>query len=63
MKIYHFIFYLSFSIMCELPIDLNQYETCSGTIDVPIMSEYLLNLNLSSDTSWEEENNESAILN
>ena len=49
-------------MMCVLPIDLNQYETCPGTLDIPQDGEFVMNLNLSSDTLWEEENNESAVL-
>ena len=62
MKLYYFIFSISFSMMCEFPIDLNQYETCSSTLDIPHDGEFIMNLNLSSDTSWEDENNESAVL-
>ena len=30
---YHFIFFISFALS-QFPIDLNQYETCSGTIQI-----------------------------
>ena len=46
--------------MCEFPFDLNQNENCSLTFSTSIDGQYLLNLNLSSDTSWEEADNESA---
>ena len=48
--------------MCEFPFDLNQNENCSLIFSTAIDGQYLLNLNLSSDTSWEEANNESAVL-
>ena len=62
MKLYHFIFFISISIMCELPFDLGRNENCSLQFNIPQDGFYLLNLNLSSNTSWEEANNESAVL-
>lgn len=62
MKLYQFILFISISIMCEFPFDLNQNENCSLTFSTSIDGQYLLNLNLSSNTSWEEADNESAVL-
>ena len=62
MKLYHFIFFISISIMCELPFDLGRNENCSLQFNIPQDGFYLLNLDLSSNTSWEEANNESAVL-
>ena len=61
MRIYHFIFFISFALS-QLPIDLNQNETYSHIINLDSEGEYLMNINLSSNTSWEQENNESAVL-
>ena len=65
MRIYHFIyfglFFLNF-LMSQLPVDLNQNQTYTHTINLDSEGEYLLNIILSSDTSWEQENNESAVL-
>jgi len=56
--------YLIFFSLCiaQLPIDLNQNNSYFQTINIESSGEYLININLSSNTSWEEENNESAIL-
>ena len=56
--------YLIFFSLCisQLPVDLNQNNSYFQTINIESSGEYLINLNLSSNTSWEEENNESAIL-
>ena len=62
MKLYQIIFFISISMMCNLPYDLGQDENCSIIFDVDADGEYMLNLNLSSNTSWEETNNESAVL-
>ena len=61
MKIYHFIFFISFALS-QLPIDLNQNEAYSHIINLDSEGEYLMSINLSSNTSWEQENNESAVL-
>ncbi len=62
MKLYQFILFISISMMCELPFDLGQNENCSGTFSVDMDGQYLLNLDLSSNTSWEQTDNESAVL-
>ena len=46
----------------QLPVDHSPYETHSVNIDLPEEGGYYMELNLSADTSWEEENNESAVL-
>ena len=46
----------------QLPEDLGQNESYFHTQTLNSSGEYLININLSSDTSWEEENNESAVL-
>ena len=65
MRIYHFIYlsllFMSFSIS-QVPVDLEQNQTYSHMIVLDSDGEYLMNLMLSSDTSWEQGNNESAIL-
>ena len=62
MKLYQIIFFISISMMCNLPYNLSEYESCSIDFDVNADGAYLLNLYLSSNTSWEETNNESAVL-
>ena len=56
--------YLTFISFCigQLPIDLNQNNSFYQTVNLESSVEYLINIDLSSNTSWEEENNESAIL-
>ena len=65
MRIYHFIyfglFFLNF-LMSQLPVDLNQNLTYTHTINLDSEGEYLMNIMLSSNTSWEEEDYESAVL-
>ena len=65
MRIYHFIYFGLFFVnflMSQLPVDLSQNQTYTHTVNLNSGGEYLMNINLSSNTSWEEENNESAIL-
>jgi len=62
MKLYQIIFFISISMMCNLPYNLSEDESCSIDFDVNTDGAYLLNLYLSSNTSWEETNNESAVL-
>ena len=54
--------FLPVFIHAQIPTDLNQNESYIHDINLDSDGEYLIHINLSSDTSWEEENNESAIL-
>ena len=54
--------FLSVFIYAQTPTDLNQNESYIHNINLDSDGEYLLYINLSSNTSWEEENNESAVL-
>ena len=56
-----FLLLLNFS-SAQLPENLGQNESYFHTQTLNSSGEYLININLSSDTSWEEENNESAVL-
>ena len=49
-------------LFSQLPIDLSQNSSYYHLITLDTEGEYLMNIQLSSNTSWEEENNESAIL-
>ena len=65
MRNYNFIylvFILTGICLSQLPFDLNPNETFSQTLNVESSGEQLINLTLSSNTSWEQENNESSIL-
>ena len=57
-----FILLLMQYLFSQLPIDLSQNSTYYHSITLDTEGEYLMNIQLSSNTSWEEENNESAIL-
>ena len=46
----------------EEEIDLSQNDTYFHTTTLDSDGEYLINIQLSSNTSWEEENNESSVL-
>ena len=59
--LYFLILFFSFSL-AQLPVDLNQNETYLHTISLDSEGEYLMNIQLSSNTSWEENNNESSVL-
>ena len=54
--------FLSVFIYAQTPTDLNQNESYVHNIDLDSGGEYILHINLSSNTSREEENNESAVL-
>ena len=65
MRTYKFInlgLFLTSICMSQLPIDLNPNESYSQTLNIESSGEQLINLTLSSNTSWKQENNESAIL-
>ena len=49
-------------LLSQIPVDLGQNQTYSHTVSLDSDGEYLMNIMLSSNTSWEQENNESAIL-
>ena len=46
----------------QLPVDLYSNETYQETVTINSSAEYFLNIVMSANTSWEEENNESAIV-
>ena len=63
--IYKKLFFILLLMQClfsQLPIDLSQNSSYYHLITLDTEGEYLMNIQLSSNTSWEEENNESAIL-
>ena len=65
MRTYRFIYFLLIFVnfsFSQVPVDLEQNQTYSYTIILDSDGEYLMNIMLSSDTSWDQENNESAIL-
>tara|TARA_Y100001970_G_scaffold294323_1_gene450557 strand:+ start:13587 stop:16652 length:3066 start_codon:yes stop_codon:yes gene_type:complete len=65
MKAYSFTYFLIFFvslILSQIPVDLGQNQTYTHTFLADSSSEYLMDITLSSDTSWEDQDNESAIL-
>ena len=59
--IYFSLIFVSF-LFSQIPVDLEQNETYSHIVSLDSDGEYLMDIMLSSNTSWEEENNESAVL-
>ena len=49
-------------LFSQLPVDLYSNETYQETVTINSSAEYFLNIAMSSNTNWEEENNESAIM-
>ena len=63
MRIKLHIILLTLSIIYgQFPIELNQNESYHDNIEITQDGEYLLDITCSSNTSWEENQNESSIL-
>jgi len=65
MKAYSFTYFLIFFVslmLSQIPVDLGQNQTYTHIFLADSSSEYLMDITLSSDTSWEDQDNESAIL-
>ena len=58
LNIYLFVLFISFGFS----VDLSQNQSYTHLASIESSGEYLIDIILSSDTSWEEEGNESAIL-
>ena len=62
MRIKLHIILLTLSIIySQFPIELNKNESYNDTIEITQNGEYLLDVTSSSNTSWEENQNESSI--